>query len=42
MVARKDRVPVPDWYRLDRAREWIGQLYQVWGKLEKAAEWKKK
>ena len=32
----------PDWYHLDRAREWIVQLYQAWGKPGKAAEWNKK
>jgi tetratricopeptide (TPR) repeat protein len=42
MVAQKDRMTVPDWYHLDLAREWIVQLYQAWGKPEKAAEWKKK
>ena len=42
MVARKDRMEVPDWYHPDRAREWLVQLYQAWGKPEKAAEWKKK
>jgi eukaryotic-like serine/threonine-protein kinase len=42
MVARKERIAVPDWYHLDRAREWIVQLYQAWGNPEKAAEWKKK
>jgi hypothetical protein len=41
MVARKDKMMVPDWYHLDRAREWIVQLYHAWGKPEKA-EWKKK
>jgi eukaryotic-like serine/threonine-protein kinase len=39
MVARKDRIGVPDWYHLDRAREWLIQLYQAWGKPQKAAEW---
>jgi hypothetical protein len=29
---------VPDWYHSDRAREWIGQPYQPWGKPEKVAE----
>ncbi len=38
MVARKDRIDVPDWYHLDRAREWLVQLYQAWGKPGKAAE----
>jgi len=42
MVARKDKMGVANWYHLDRAREWIVQLYQAWGKPEKAAEWKKK
>jgi tetratricopeptide (TPR) repeat protein len=40
MVARKDRIAVPDRYHLDRAREWLVQLYESWGKPEKAAEWK--
>ena len=42
MVARKDKIEVPNWYHLDRAREWIVQLYQAWGKPAKAVEWKKK
>jgi eukaryotic-like serine/threonine-protein kinase len=42
MAARKGRIDVPDWYHLDRAREWIVQLYQAWGKPAKAAEWRKK
>lgn len=42
MLARKDRIDVPDWYHLDLAREWIVQLYQSWGKPKEAAEWKKK
>ena len=42
MLARKDRIAVPDRYRLDRAREWIVQLYRAWGKPENVAEWSKK
>jgi hypothetical protein len=45
MVQRKERMGwmgVPNLYHLDRAREWIVQLYQAWGKPEKAAEWRKK
>jgi len=42
MLARKDRIAVPDRYHLDRAREWIVRLYQAWGKPEKAAEWMEK
>ena len=38
MVARKNRIEVPNWYYLDRAREWILQLHQAWGKPEKATE----
>ena len=42
MLARKDRIDVPDWYHLNLAREWLVQLYQASGKPEKAAEWRKK
>jgi hypothetical protein len=45
MVARKERkewIGVPDWYHLDRAREWLVQLYEAWGKPAKAAGWRKK
>ena len=42
MMARKDRIAVPDWYHMDRAREWIVQLYQAWGKPAQAAEWREK
>ena len=42
MAARKDQMGVPDWYHLERARRWLVQLYQAWGKSEKAAEWSKK
>jgi tetratricopeptide (TPR) repeat protein len=42
MVVRKERIGVQDWYHLDRAGEWIVQLYQGWGKSEKAAEWRNK
>jgi serine/threonine protein kinase len=41
MLARKDRIAVPDRYNLDRAREWLIQLYSSWGKPAKAAEWRK-
>jgi eukaryotic-like serine/threonine-protein kinase len=34
MLARKDRMDVPEWYHLDRAREWLTQLYRAWGKPE--------
>ena len=42
MLARKDRIDAPYWYHLDRGREWLVQLYQAWGKPDKAAEWNKK
>jgi serine/threonine protein kinase len=36
MLARKDRIDVPNWYHLDRARAWIVKLYQAWGKPARA------
>ena len=42
MLARKDRIGVPDRYHLERAHEWLLQLYQAWDKPAKAAEWRKK
>jgi len=40
MDARKDKIAVPDRYHLDRAGEWLVQLYGAWGKPEKAAQWR--
>jgi tetratricopeptide (TPR) repeat protein/tRNA A-37 threonylcarbamoyl transferase component Bud32 len=42
MLVRKERIAVPDQYYLDRAHAWLVQLYQAWGKPEKAAEWRLK
>ena len=42
MQARKDRIAAPDRYHLDRAHEWLVELYQDWGKPAKAAEWRTK
>ena len=42
MLARKEKIDAYDLYHLDLARKWIIQLYQAWGKPEKAAEWKPK
>ena len=42
MLERKDRIAVPELYHLDRAREWLGQLYRAWGKPGKAAAWSTK
>jgi len=41
MAARKERIAVPDLYHLERAGEWIAQLYLNWDKPDKAAEWRK-
>jgi hypothetical protein len=40
MLARKDRISVPNWRHLASAHEWIVQLYEAWGKPKKAAEWR--
>ena len=42
MAARKDSISAEDRYHLDRAHSWIVQLYEAWGKPDKAAEWKQK
>ncbi|HTT62820.1 MAG TPA: hypothetical protein VMG35_13290, partial [Bryobacteraceae bacterium] len=42
VAARKDSISAEDRYHLDRAHSWIVQLYEAWGKPEKAAEWKQK
>jgi eukaryotic-like serine/threonine-protein kinase len=41
MLARKDRIAVSDHYHLDRARQWLVQLYQAWSKPDQAAHWRK-
>lgn len=41
MLARKQRTRVANWYHMFRAREWLAQLYQSWGKPEQAAAWRK-
>ena len=41
MLARKQWTGVANWYHLDRAREWLAQFYESWGKPEKAAAWRK-
>jgi hypothetical protein len=35
MLARKERIAVPDQYHLDRGHEWLVQLYQAWGSRTK-------
>ncbi|HXY13131.1 MAG TPA: serine/threonine-protein kinase [Terriglobales bacterium] len=41
MLARKDRIPIPDHYHLELAHRWIVQLYKDWGKPQKAAQMEK-
>ena len=42
MLARKDRIDAPERFHLQLAHRWVVQLYQAWGKPDKAAEWKKR
>ena len=42
MLARKYRIDVPERYHMDRAHDWVVQLYRAWGKPMQAAEWAKK
>jgi eukaryotic-like serine/threonine-protein kinase len=42
MLGQKEKMGIPNLYHLDRAREWLAQLYESWGKPEKAAAWGKK
>ena len=38
MVARKNSISASDRYHLERAHQWLVQLYKDWGKPEKVAE----
>jgi tetratricopeptide (TPR) repeat protein/predicted Ser/Thr protein kinase len=42
MAARKEQIQIADRYHLDRAHEWLVQLYSAWGKPDQAAEWGKR
>jgi tetratricopeptide (TPR) repeat protein len=42
MLARKERIAVPDRYHLELAHQWLVRLYQAWGKPDKAVGWRKK
>ena len=42
MVQRKATIPAPSRFKLEQAGKWIVQLYQDWGKPDKAAEWRQK
>jgi hypothetical protein len=37
MLARRDRIAAPDRYHVERAHQWLFQLYKNWGKPDKAA-----
>jgi tetratricopeptide (TPR) repeat protein len=41
LLARKPRMAVPDYYELDLVRDWTVELYEVCGKPDKAAEWRR-
>jgi tetratricopeptide (TPR) repeat protein len=41
MLQREATIPAASRIKLEQARKWIVQLYQDWGKPEKAAEWRK-
>ena len=38
MLARKNLIAAPDRYRIERAHQWLVQLYKDWGKPDKATE----
>jgi hypothetical protein len=40
LVARQQRIPVPERKRLTEAAERVIRLYAAWGKTDKAAEWR--
>ena len=40
MVARKATIPAANVDPVQRARQWIVQLYEAWGKAERAGEWR--
>jgi len=42
MAVRRKRMEVSELYYLGRALEWLVQLYEAWGKPEKAAEWRRR
>jgi serine/threonine protein kinase len=42
MLELRNTVPASDRAHLERAGEWIVQLYRNWGRLEQAAEWREK
>jgi len=42
MKARETKIPAPSKRRLAAAAERVVQLYEAWGKKDKAAEWRAK
>jgi eukaryotic-like serine/threonine-protein kinase len=42
VFARKEQIGAPDRYHLDRAHDWLVQMYVDWGKPDQAAKWNKK
>jgi tetratricopeptide (TPR) repeat protein len=42
MLQRKATIPAASRFKLQQAGDWLVQLYQHWGKPEKAAMWKQK
>jgi eukaryotic-like serine/threonine-protein kinase len=42
MVQREATIPAPSRFKVEQAGKWIVQLYQGWGKPEKATEWRQK
>jgi eukaryotic-like serine/threonine-protein kinase len=42
MLSLQDSKAMSDRYHLELARRWLVQLYQAWGKPDKAAEWSRK
>ena len=42
LIERQSAIPATSKYNLENAGTWIVQLYENWGKPEKAAEWKQR
>jgi hypothetical protein len=42
MAERAATIPADSRSALDRAGQWILELYQAWGKPERAGEWRKR
>lgn len=42
MAVRKNQMGAPYSYHLERANDWVVQLYQAWGKPDKAVDWQQR